>query len=86
MAPFAANGMRAVWVDLPEELIEETQQCASVLGLTRSAYIRRAIEEFNRETARGFRVNELGAASRKARVKSMRVNEEFAAFEQDPDG
>ena len=78
--------MRLVLVKLPEEVIGDTQQCASALGLTRSAYIRRAIEQFNRETARSFRVNKLVAASRKVREQSMRVNAEFAAFEQDLDG
>jgi len=77
--------MRAVLVKLPEELIEEGQECASALELTRSAYIRRAIEHFNRETKRGLRAKKLAAASRKVRARSMRVNAEFARFEHDPD-
>ena len=77
--------MRAVLVKLPRELIEDTQGCASALGLTRSAYIRRAIERFNRETKRSLRAKKLVAASRKVRARSLRVNAEFARFEQDPD-
>ena len=77
--------MRAVLVKLPEELIEDGQECASALELTRSAYIRRAIEHFNRETKRSLRAKKLVAASRKVRARSMRVNAEFARFEQDPD-
>ncbi len=77
--------MRAVLVKLPEELIEDGQECASALELTRSAYIRRAIEHFNRETKRSLRAKKLVAASCKVRAQSMRVNAEFARFEQDPD-
>ena len=77
--------MRAVLVKLPEELIADGQECASALELTRSAYIRRAIEYFNRETKRSLRAKKLAAASRKVRAQSMRVNAEFARFEQDPD-
>lgn len=77
--------MRAVLVKLPEELIEDTQKCASALGLTRSAYIRRAIEHFNRETKRGLRAKKLAAGPRRVRAQSMRVNAEFATSECDPD-
>ena len=77
--------MRAVLVKLPEELIEDTQECATALGLTRSAYIRRAIEHFNRETKRSLRAKKLVAASRRVRAQSMRVTAEFATSECDPD-
>ena len=77
--------MRAVVVKIPEDLIKDGQECASALQLTRSAYICRAIEHFNRETKRITRAKKLAAASRKVRSESMRVNAEFAAFEQDPD-
>ena len=74
--------MRAVVVKIPEDLIKDGQECASA---TRSAYICRAIEHFNRETESIIRAKKLAAAPRKVRSESMRVNAEFAAFEQDPD-
>ena len=77
--------MRAVLLKLPQELIADTQECASALGLTRSAYIRRTIEHFNRETERSLRAKKLVAVSRKVCAQSMRVNAEFARFEKDSD-
>ena len=59
--------MRAVVVKIPEDLIKDGQECASALQLTRSAYICRAIEHFNRETKSIIRAKKLAAASRNVR-------------------
>jgi len=55
------------------------------MKLSRSAYIRRAVERMNRETRASIRARRLADVSRKVRRSSMKVNAEFAAFERAPD-
>jgi len=77
--------MKGISLKLPDELIENSRKCAAAVRLSRAAYIRRAIERMNRETLARVRAQRMAEASRKVRKESMRVNEEFAAFERDPD-
>ena len=77
--------MGAVSLKLPEELLEASGRCAEALQISRAEYIRRAIEQMNRETQRRLRAKKLAEASTKVRAESMKVNAEFAAIEQDPD-
>lgn len=77
--------MAAISLKLPEALLEASGRCANALRLTRAEYIRRALEEMNRETRARLRARRLRDASRKVRGESMRVNAEFAAIERDVD-
>ena len=77
--------MQAISIKLPEELVESSDQCARELKLSRAEYIRRAIEQMNRDTRARLRARRLADASRKVREESMRVNAEFAAIERDVD-
>ena len=77
--------MAAISLKLSEDLLEASGRCAGALRLTRAEYMRRALERMNRETRARLRARRLGDASRKVRGESMRVNEEFAAFERDVD-
>ena len=77
--------MGAISLKLSDKLLELSGQCAKTLRLTRSEYIRRAIERMNRETRSVLRAKRLAEASQKVRMESMQVNAEFAAFERDPD-
>jgi len=77
--------MGAISLKLPDKLLELSGQCAKTLRLTRSEYIRQAIERMNRETRSVLRAKRLAEVSRKVRMESMQVNAEFAAFEGDPD-
>ena len=77
--------MAAISLKLSEDLLEASGRCADALHLTRAEYMRRALEEMNRETRARLRARRLGAASRKVRGESMRVNAEFAAIERDVD-
>ena len=77
--------MGAISLKLPDKLLELSGQCAKTLRLTRSEYIRRAIERMNRETRLVLRAKRLAEASKKVRKESMRVNAEFAAIDRDPD-
>jgi predicted transcriptional regulator len=77
--------MAAISLKLPEELLEASGRYADALRLTRAEYIRRALEQMNRETRAQLRARRLRDASRKVRAESMRVNAEFAAIERDVD-
>ena len=77
--------MGAILLKLPDDLVETSRRCATALGVSRAAYIRRAIERLNRETRARIRAKRLAEASRKVRKESMRVNAEFAAIERDVD-
>jgi predicted transcriptional regulator len=77
--------MGAILLKLPDDLVETSGRYAAALRVSRAAYIRRAIEQMNRETRAQLRAKKLAEASKKVRKESMRVNAEFAAIEGDPD-
>ena len=76
--------MESISLKLPEDLLETSGQYAQALHLSRAEYIRRAIEQMNRETMAMLRAKRLAEASRKVRSESMKVNAEFAAIEEEP--
>jgi metal-responsive CopG/Arc/MetJ family transcriptional regulator len=78
--------MKSISLKVQEELLETSDRCARALGISRTEYIRRAIERMNREAEAGSRAERMSRASRKARKESMRVNAEFAAIERDSGG
>lgn len=80
-----ARSWEAISLKLPEELLRESDRLAEGLKTSRAAYIRSAIEERNRRLIRQERRDRMQEASRKVRGESMKVNEEFAAIESDPD-
>ena len=75
----------AISLKLPEDLLEASGRYADALRLTRAEYIRRALEQMNRETRARLRARRLREASHKVRGESLRVNAEFAAIERDVD-
>ncbi|MBI2882592.1 MAG: CopG family transcriptional regulator [Candidatus Methylomirabilis oxyfera] len=77
--------MGAISLKLPDDLLKTSSQCAEALKVSRAKYIRRAIEQMNRETYMRLRAKRLAEVSQKVRTESMRVNAEFAAVERDPD-
>ncbi len=77
--------MEAISLKLPEDILENSRRCAQTLGLSRAAYIRKAVERMNQETEARVRARRLAEVSRRVRKESLRVNAEFAPFESDPD-
>lgn len=77
--------MAAISLKLPDELAEKSGEYAASLKLSRSEYIRRAVEEMNKRTRARLRARRLAEASGKVRRESMKVNAEFAEIEEDPD-
>ncbi len=76
--------MRAISLKISETALVEAGRMAESLGISRAAYIRRAINRYNEEATGEIRDRRLTAASHKVRVESMRINAEFAAIESDP--
>jgi hypothetical protein len=72
-------------LELPDELVEASGEYARALNLSLADYVRRAIEQLNRETRAQLRVAWLAEASGRVRAESALVNAEFAAIERDPD-
>ena len=77
--------MEAISLKLPEDLLEDSARCAEALKMSRTAYVRRAIEQMNRKRRAQIRGQRLTSASLKVRKESKRVNGEFAAIDRDPD-
>lgn len=77
--------MRAISLKVSEDVLKEAERVAHLLGISRAAYIRRAIDRFNLLAAAEIRAQRLADASRKVRTESMRINADFAAIETDPD-
>lgn len=77
--------MSTISIKLPDNLLKASTKLAESLHLSRAAYIRRSLEQMNRETERQLRTERMMRASLKVRKESMVVNAEFAAAERDPD-
>ena len=78
--------MKTISLNLPEEVLDASSAAAEALRLSRAAYIRKAIERMNHETAARLRAEKMAQASMKCRAESMRVNAEFDALEGEPGG
>jgi hypothetical protein len=77
--------MEMISLQMPAQLWKMTCRCAKSLHVSRSIYIRCAIERMNRQTQAQLRNKRLAKASNKVRKESPQVNREFAAIERDPD-
>src|SRR5436853_6300553 len=75
--------MAAISLKLPEDLLEASGRYAEALRLTRAEYIRRALEQMNRETRARLRARRLRDASHKVRGESLRVNAAVHACARD---
>jgi hypothetical protein len=78
-------GMRAISLNLPEELLGPASRYADALGIPRAEYIRRAIADMNRRSEAELRAARLAASSLRVRDESMRVLEEFSEVDTGPD-
>ena len=76
--------MRAISLKISETALVQAGRMAELLGISRAAYIRRALNRYNQEATAEIRDRRLTAASHRVRAESMRINTEFAAIEPDP--
>jgi len=77
--------MVSISLKLPLDLLKASDRCAKLLGISRTEYLRRALDRVNRELDARARAERMARASRIVRRESMRVNAEFARIETDPD-
>jgi hypothetical protein len=77
--------MRAISLNLPEDLLGPTSRYADALGIPRAEYIRRAIADLNRRSEAELRASRLAESSRRVRAESVTVLEEFSEVDLDPD-
>lgn len=75
--------MAFITVRLDEKLMEIVAQQAQALHLSKSDYIRRAIEEINRQMEAQEIRQSLMRASLECRAESVRINKEFSNIEGD---
>ena len=76
--------MTTVTVRLPDELLQALDKRAKKLKISRSIYIRQALEHMNEEVAAQYRRERLKEVSLRVREESMKINAEFSRIEHDP--
>ena len=76
--------MPSIHLQLPDHQDAEARELAKKLNLNRSAYIRRAVEEFNVQVERKLLAEQFRAASEKCREESLQVCHEFEALQGGP--
>jgi len=72
-------------LNLPEEQVAQATSLASSLGINRSVYIRRAIDNYNRQVEREILAEKFRNASEKCRAESLRVCREFERIDRIPE-
>ena len=77
--------MPSIHLQLADHQDAKARELAKKLNLNRSAYIRRAVEEFNVRTERELLSEQFRAASEKCREESLRVCREFEALQDGPE-
>jgi predicted transcriptional regulator len=76
--------MTTVTVRLSDQLLQALDKRAKKLNISRSIYIRQALERMNEEVAAQHRRERLKEASLRVREESMKINAEFSRIEHDP--
>lgn len=77
--------MSLVSIRLDDKLLNEIMARAQALHMSKTEYIRKAIEHMNQEVLKRERKQNLTQASLKVRNESMLVNAEFSRIEYDPE-
>lgn len=73
--------MPAIHLQLEEHQDAKTRELAQKLNLNRSAYIRRAVDEFNARVERELLAEQFKIASQNCRQESLQVCQEFEAID-----
>lgn len=74
-----------ITVNIPDNLLTEANRNANMLHMKRSEYIRKALENMNKQVLKNERYSRLKFLSHRVKEESMKVNSEFAAIEHDPE-
>jgi metal-responsive CopG/Arc/MetJ family transcriptional regulator len=76
--------MSALTFRLPHQVIDEVDNRAKKLRITRSEYIRKSIENMNKKLQQQERKDRFFRVSNLVRKESMIINSEFAKVEYEP--
>ena len=76
--------MSALTFRLPHQVIDEVDNRAKKLHITRSEYIRKSIENMNKKLQQQERKDRFFRVSNLVRKESMIVNSEFSKVEHEP--
>ncbi|OGA25394.1 MAG: hypothetical protein A3H34_05335 [Betaproteobacteria bacterium RIFCSPLOWO2_02_FULL_67_19] len=77
--------MNAISMRLPDDVLRELDRRAAQLKLSRTEYIRAAVQAMNRAVDEKRRTARIRSASLRVRGESLRVNAEFSRIEHAPD-
>jgi predicted transcriptional regulator len=77
--------MSLISVRLADNLLNEVKIRAQALHMSKTEYIRKAIEHMNEEVLKQERKEKLMHASLKVRKESLLVNAQFSRIEYDPE-
>ena len=78
--------MRSVHLQMEDQQDAKIRELARKLSLNRSAYIRRAVDEFNTRIERELLAEQFRSASAKCRQGSLQVCREFEPLQDIPLG
>lgn len=78
--------MRAISLNLSEDLLHRSTRCAEALGVTRAEYIRRAIVDQNQRSEAELCARRLADCSRRVREESLAVHQDFSEADLDGNG
>lgn len=74
-----------VTINIPDNILLEADKNATSLHMKRSEYIRKALEDLNKQILKNQRYVRLQYLSKLVRDESMRANAEFEEIEHDPE-
>lgn len=77
--------MSLISIRLPNQTLHETDILSKMLHISRTEYIRNAIEHMNKEIHAKERAEQLKKVSLRVRKESMRINREFSQVDHDPE-
>ena len=77
--------MSLISIRLDDDLIKEVKDKSKKMHLSQTQYIRQAIEKMNAEIVKHEQALNLMEVSQRVRAESMKVNQEFADIEYDPE-
>lgn len=77
--------MNAISMRLPDDVLRDLDRRAAMLKLSRTEYIRAALQAMNRAVDKERRAARTRRASLRVRGESRRVNAEFSRIEHGPD-
>ena len=74
-----------VTVNIPDVILAQADKNASILHMKRSEYIRKSLENMNKQILKNKKYARLQRLSNFVSRESMKINKEFEEIEHDPE-